>query len=144
MHEPLRVFLDANILFSAALKTESRFHSFWKMRNLVPMISMYAADEARRNCVSAGHAGRLVLLLEQTHFVSDVPGAMLPPQILLPAKDAPILAAAIHAGADYLITGDRHHFRRWMNLRIPTAVGTLVIQEPRQFLDDHLDRLEKS
>ncbi len=142
MPELLRVFLDANILFSAALKHESRFHGFWRLRNLVPLTSMYAADEARRNCVNEEHTYRLALLLEQTHFVSDVPGALLPPQISLPAKDAPILAAAMHAGADYLITGDRHHFRRWMNIRIPTAVGAIMIQEPAQFLDEHLDRLE--
>lgn len=143
MPDLLRVFLDANILFSTALKPESRFLDFWKMRNLVPLTSMYAADEARRNCVNDAHASRLVALLEQTHFVSDVPGALLPAQIRLPAKDAPVLAAAMHAGADYLITGDRHHFQRWMNLRIPTAVGVIVIQEPSQFLDEHLDRLEK-
>jgi hypothetical protein len=28
----------------------------------------------------------------------------------LPPKDAPILAAAVHAGSDALVTGDRTHF----------------------------------
>lgn len=141
MHEPLRVFLDANVLFSAALKPQSRFLDFWRMRNLVALTSTYAADEARRNCLGEVHADRLNRLLEQTHFVSDVPGGPLPAQIQLAAKDAPILAAAIHAGADYLITGDRHHFRRWMNLRIEGRLGAIIIQEPAQFLDEHLDRL---
>jgi hypothetical protein len=143
MHEPLRVFLDANVLFCAARKPDSRWHGFWKVRNLFPLTSMYSADEARRDCVNGAHAGRLLLLLEQTHLVSDLPGALLPAQIRLPAKDGPILAAAIQAGADYLITGDRHHFRPWITLRIPSAVGLIVIQEPAQFLDEHLDRREK-
>jgi uncharacterized protein len=34
----------------------------------------------------------------------------LPQQVALPAKDRPILAAAIRAGATYLLTGDIHHF----------------------------------
>ncbi|HTV82118.1 MAG TPA: PIN domain-containing protein [Acidobacteriaceae bacterium] len=143
MHDLLRVFLDANVLFSAALKPESRLQGFWKMRNLVPLTSMYAAGEARRNCIDEDHAMRLTVLLEQTHFASDVPSVLLPAHIRLPAKDAPILAPAIQAGADYLITGDRHHFRRWMNLPIPTVIGLLVIQQPAQFLDEHLDRPEK-
>ena len=29
---------------------------------------------------------------------------------MLPAKDAPILAAAVEAGAELLVTGDRAHF----------------------------------
>jgi predicted nucleic acid-binding protein len=142
MHELLRVFLDANVLFSAALKPESRFLDFWRMRSLVPLTSIYAADEAQRNCLGEAHAARLAILLEQTHFVSDVPGALLPQEIRLPTKDAPVLAAAIHAGADFLITGDRHHFQRWMNVPVKTRLGQLIVQEPARFLDEHLDRLE--
>lgn len=98
---------------------------------------MYVAGEARRNCVSQDHASRLTRLLEQTHFISDVPGAFLPRGIVLPAKDAPVLVAAIHAGADYLITGDRHHFGKWMNVPIATHLGTLLVQEPSSFLVEH-------
>jgi predicted nucleic acid-binding protein len=142
MGELLRVFLDANILFSAGLKETSRLRKFWELRNLALMTSMYVADEARRNCVSPAHGHRLEELLAQTHIVSDATGTMLPRPVELPAKDAPVLAAAIQAGADYLITGDRHHFGRWMNLAIATSWGHLVIQEPGQFLDEHLDPLD--
>jgi predicted nucleic acid-binding protein len=75
------------------------------------------------------------------HLVSDAPGGYLPAGVSLPAKDAPILSAAIHAGADFLITGDRHHFGRWMNRPIQTHLAVLMIQEPAAFLDEHLDRL---
>lgn len=141
MPELLRVYLDANILFSASHREGHRFLQFWKMRIVIPMTSMYAADEARRNCISEKHSARLARLLEQTHFVSDVPGAFLPRGIVLPAKDAPILVAAIHAGADYLITGDKHHFRKWMSTPIQTHLGQLIIQEPSPFLVDHKDLL---
>jgi len=139
--EPLRVFLDANILFSAALKEGHRFLQFWTMRNLIPMTSPYVADETRRNCISEAHAARFARLLEQTHLVSDIPGAFLPRGIMLPAKDAPVLTAAIHAGADFLITGDKNHFRKWMNTPIQTHLGSILIQEPAQFLDEHLEPL---
>lgn len=142
MPDLLRVFLDANVLFSAALKQTSRLRQFWQIRNAILMTSIYVADEARRNCVNADHLARLEALLEQTHFVSDAPHPTLPGRINLPAKDAPVLAAAMQAGADYLITGDRRHFRPWMNTPIQTSVGMLIIQEPTFFLDGHMERLE--
>jgi predicted nucleic acid-binding protein len=43
--EPLQVFLDANILFSASLKQGHRFLQFWTTRNLIPMTSPYVVDE---------------------------------------------------------------------------------------------------
>jgi len=141
VREALRVFLDANILFSASLKTHTSFDRFWLMRGLILLTSPYVADEARRNAVHGEQISKLESLLEQMHAVSDVPAGHLPSGILLPAKDAPVLAAAAHAGADFLITGDRHHFSRWMNLPIQTHLGILVIQEPARFLDEHLDRL---
>lgn len=141
MPDPLRIYLDANILFSASLKVNSRFLQFWKRRDLIPITSMYAADETRRNCVSEAHLARLESLLEQTHLVSDVPGANAPSGMVLPGKDVPILTAAVHAGADYLITGDTNHFGKWMNIPIRTHLGSLLIQEPGRFLDEHLDPL---
>lgn len=141
VREDLRVFLDANILFSASLKAGTSFDRFWMMRDLVLLTSPCAADEVRRNCVHDAQSSKLEKLLLQMQLVSDAPGGYVPSGIVLPAKDAPILSAAIHAGADFLITGDRHHFRRWMNLPIQTHLGSLVIQEPARFLDEHLDRL---
>ena len=141
MPDLLRVFLDANILFSATLREDHRFLQFWRMKDLVPMTSMYVADETERNCLSEVHAIRFAHLLERTHLVSDVPGGFLPRGIVLPSKDAPILVTAIFAGADYLVTGDKHHFGRWMYTPIQTHLGQLIIEEPARFLIDHKDRL---
>jgi predicted nucleic acid-binding protein len=141
MPESLRVYLDANILFSASLHVDHRFLQFWKMRDLTPMTSPYAVDETQRNCVSQVHTARLASLLEQTLLVSDIPGAFLPRGISLPTKDAPILAAAVFAGAHYLITGDKHHFGKWMQIPIETHLGPLIIQAPSAFLIEHKARL---
>jgi predicted nucleic acid-binding protein len=135
MPDPLRVFLDANILFSAAYRTSNGFVEFWNTAGLVAMTSFYAAQEVRRNCRDQEHLQRLESLLAQTIIVSDAPNRALPPFIILPAKDQPILAAAINAGADFLITGDKGHFSQWMNRPIETRHGMLMVMEPRPFLD---------
>ncbi len=99
------------------------------------MTSLYAVRETRRNCKNQSQSERLEILLEQTVIVSDAPRNPLPPGIDLPAKDVPILAAAIDAGADLLITGDKDHFSRWMNRPIRTRHGSIIIMKPRLFLD---------
>jgi predicted nucleic acid-binding protein len=43
---------------------------------------------------------------------------MIPKSITLPAKDKPILAAAIQAKANYLITGDIRHFGKYFSKTI--------------------------
>jgi predicted nucleic acid-binding protein len=112
----LRVFFDANVLFSASWEPDHDFLAFWRDPGVVCMTSFYASGEARRNCFSDEQSQRLERLLEMTHFVSDASRFMLPAEFALPPKDKPILAAAIQAGVDYLITGD------------------LVIMLPRPFL----------
>lgn len=134
MREPLRVFLDANIVFSASYKAGHDFLQFWREPNVECMTSFYTADEVRRNCIDSSHLSRCENLLEQTHVVSDAIGFQPPPRFSLPIKDRPILAAAIQAGSDYLITGDKSHFGKWMDQSISTRTGTLVIMRPRPFL----------
>ena len=134
MPDFLRVFLDANVLFSASYKKGHEFLQFWREPAVVCVTSFYAADETRRNCVSAAHRDRLEALLEQTYLVSDATSYNLPARFSLPAKDQPILAAALQAGADFLVTGDTRHFAKWMGQPIPTRTGTLMILRPRRLL----------
>ncbi|HEX3663061.1 MAG TPA: PIN domain-containing protein [Acidobacteriaceae bacterium] len=134
MPEPLRVFFDANVLFSASYQPEHPFLAFWRDPSVACLTSFYAADETRRNCVGDQHRQRLEALPEQTHMVSDASEARLPPGIVLPATDQPILAAARQASADYLITGDKGHFAQWRDQPIPTPTGTLTILRPRPLL----------
>jgi predicted nucleic acid-binding protein len=52
-------------------------------------------------------------------------------------KDRPILAAAIAASVDYLITGDKSHFGHLYGTRVS---GVYVIS-PADFLGQYEDRL---
>ncbi|WP_050061042.1 PIN domain-containing protein [Silvibacterium bohemicum] len=135
MPEPLRVFLDANVLFSAAYKQKNGLLEFWSMPEVQLVTSFYVVQEALRNCTSEDHTRRLESLLAATIIVSDALPGTLPPHIDLPTKDQPVLAAAMNAGADFLITGDKTHFAPWMNLPIETRHGILMITQPRTFLD---------
>ena len=44
-----RVFLDANILLSAALRPKAGLHRLWKLPNVTLITSDHAIEEARRN-----------------------------------------------------------------------------------------------
>ncbi len=135
MPDQIYVFLDANIIFSASYKSNSRFLELWTTPAIMVMTSLYAANEVRRNCRKQEQAQRLEALLDQTMIVSDPLQDGLPSGIQLPAKDRPILRSAIDARAAFLITGDKNHFGPWMNRPIKTHYGSLVIMEPGPFLD---------
>lgn len=135
MPEPVYVFLDSNIIFSAAYKDDSPFLELWSTPEIAVVSSLYAANEVRRNCRSEQQLKRLEILLSQTMMVSDASQNAIPSSIDLPEKDRPILASAIDAGAAFLITGDKNHFAQWMNRPIKTRHGMLIIMEPGPFLD---------
>jgi uncharacterized protein len=141
MPERLHVFLDSNILFSATYKQNHGFLRFWTTPEIVAITSLYAVRETRRNCNNENQLGRLEILLEKTVIVSDASPNGVPLGIDLPAKDVPILAAAIDAGAHLLITGDKGHFSRWMNRPIKTRDGSILIMKPRTLLDWLVDEL---
>jgi len=114
-----RVFLDSNVLVSAALKPASLIASLWTLPGVRLIASPHVLAEARRNVPAPDAAARLealigalvVLPAEPADFaIDDDPG--------LPSKDRPILLAAIVSGADVLLTGDITHFG--------TCLGTTV------------------
>lgn len=113
----MRVFLDANVIFSAAYREAGSVRVFFALADAGAcelVSSGYAVDEARRN-IRAKHpdrsesleslVGRIALCRE------PAPETLGWAQSLrLPPKDAPILAAAIDARCHLLVTGDRTHF----------------------------------
>lgn len=108
-----RVFLDANILFSAAYKPDSHLRQLRRRESVVLLASAYAVEESRRNLALT----RAALLPDFEWLVSRltiVPEASaaetLPEEIGLAEKDRPILAAAVAAQATHLLTGDKEHF----------------------------------
>jgi len=113
----VRLFLDANVLFSAAHSTDGRARGLFflaesKFCSLVT--SEYAIAEAKRNLMMKHPSAAAVLeaLLKQVIRVAEGGPALVAWAIRhgLPKTDAPILAAATAAGTDLLVTGDRRHF----------------------------------
>jgi predicted nucleic acid-binding protein len=133
----LRAYLDSNVLFSASRDEPSRFLNLWRLRGVEVVTSQYAVVEVSRNIESPEHRKRFEDLLGRTQFVSDAYARLVPVIAPLVAKDQPILAAAIAASVDYLVTGDKRHF---MHLYAKTISGVHVIG-PADFLLRHKDRL---
>ena len=106
------VFLDANVLFSAAYRADSRLRRLWHLRGVQLITSGFAVEEARRNLTTAAQRTELHTLLESIRIVA-FSGPLDHPvfaTIALPDKDRPILLAAITARATHLVTGDLQHF----------------------------------
>jgi predicted nucleic acid-binding protein len=125
-----RLFLDANVLFSAAWRADSGLLRFWGLPGVEVVSSAYAVDEARRNLMEEMARSRLEALLEKTTTVAEGPLAELPPNLALAMKDRPILAAAIHAKASHLVTGDRKDFGKLFGRRIQ---GVLILRPADYF-----------
>jgi uncharacterized protein len=125
-----RVFLDANILFSAAYRDGAGLRKLWEIPGVALLTSGYAVEEARRNLDTPERRGRLEGLLATIEIVMEAPRTPLPNGAGLPEKDEPILRAAIASGATHLPTGDLRDFGHFFGRR----VGGLVVQTPGAFL----------
>lgn len=104
------VFLDANVLFSAAYRPGAGLLRIWELPRVRRLTSTYALEEARRNLTDPAQLARLQDLVDSLEVVGEVSDELLPPEAILPEKDQPILRAAIRAGATHLLTGDVRHF----------------------------------
>jgi predicted nucleic acid-binding protein len=121
----VRLFLDANVLFSAAHSRAGRSRALFELaeRGLCTLVtSPHAIEEVRRNIILKSPAGapRLVDLLDVVETVSEADPRLVAwaADQELPANDAPILAAAVAAEADALVTGDRSHFGHLFGSRV--------------------------
>lgn len=124
------VFLDANVLFSAAYGPESYFLKLWKIPDIQLVSSVYAAEEARRNLQGTDRRERLEKLLLSVRLVDATADRVLPKGIVLPGKDEPILMAAIAANATHLLTGDWKHFGPYRDTVIE---GVLILSTTSYF-----------
>ena len=132
----MRIFLDANILFSAA-------KSDGAVRRLLDLlvkagheccVDGYVTEEARRNLAAKAPEGlaileSLVRRMQQANIqhADRALEATLP----LPEKDRPVLAAAIRHGCDALVTGDRSHFGPLYG----KAIRGVTIHSPRSLAE---------
>jgi predicted nucleic acid-binding protein len=129
-----RLFLDANVLFSAAYRSDTGLLELWKLREVVLCSSRYALEEARINLSNEVQRTRLVRLAGKVRLF-DAGERELPHGVALPEKDVPILLAAIEANATHLLTGDIRHFGSFFGKRVE---GILVLP-PGDYLRRHGD-----
>ncbi|MBP1733208.1 MAG: hypothetical protein H6Q55_3637 [Deltaproteobacteria bacterium] len=122
-----RLFLDANILFSAAYSADSPLLELWRLKQVLLFSSGYSLEEARRNLalLRPDRLSNLQQLIAKVQFADAPPLATAPIEArALPKKDLPILLAAIEARATHLLTADTRHFGP---LRGKTVEGVLVL-----------------
>ena len=119
-----RLFLDANILFSAAYRDDAGIARFWSLDKVVLLSSSYAVEEARVNLRDAEQRTPLVVLVSRIQVVSNTFLGPLPDGIDLPEKDRPILLSTIDARATHLITGDKDDFGQFFGRKIS---GVLIL-----------------
>ncbi len=130
-----RLFLDANVLFSAAYRPSAGLLHFWNLKNVVLCSSQYALEEARINLSDDAQRGSLARLGRNIQLF-DTTAHQLPAGISLPEKDRPILLAAMDARATHLITGDLRHFGPYFGKKIE---GILIVT-PSHYLKTHQPR----
>jgi uncharacterized protein len=112
-----RLFLDANVLFSAAYRPGAGLLLLWKLEHVVLCSSRYALEEARTNLTEEDQQTRLARLAGVVKLF-EAAERNLPRGISLPEKDLPILLAAMEARATHLLTGDVRHFGQYLGKRI--------------------------
>ena len=132
----MKVFLDANIIFSAAATDGA-------IRSLLGLIEdaghecwadAFVVEEARRNIEAKSPDATVGLegLIKRLQLVEA--GRQIPPSAdfgKLPDKDRPVLEAAVRAGCQLLVTGDRTHFGAFYG----RTLAGVAIHSPRSLLD---------
>lgn len=126
-----RVFLDANVLFSAGYRETAAVMRLWQLPDVQLITSAYAIEEARRNLDTAVQRVRLIQRVSGIEQVAELPAdTLIASGVGLPAKDVPILAAAIAGKATHLLTGDLRHFGPVYGIQ----VGGVLIMRTADYL----------
>jgi len=132
----MRIFLDANVLFSAA-------KSDGAVRRLLDLLieaghecwaDGFVAEEARRNLAAKfpdGLPALDTLLARLRTGPIHAPDPALEDALPLPEKDRAVLAAAIRHRCEALVTGDRTHFGRLYG----KAIHGVTIHSPRSIAE---------
>jgi len=133
----VRVFLDANVLFSAS-NPGSAF-------SRLVTVALEHADAVLTSDLACAEAGRSLVLKRPAWLpefeamltpslpggspgIQLVPSAVFPLPVSLADKDIPLLCAAIGARSDYFVTGDRKDFAHLFDL----VVQGVTVITPKQ------------
>lgn len=139
----MRVFLDANVLFSAA-KTDGAVRALLAMaldRGHELHVDAFVIAEAQRNLDAKGRESLdafevLKSTLRVAAFV-PVDSRVAAWVGWLPEKDQPVLAAAIRLRCHALVTGDRKHFGAGYG----KVFGGVLIHSPRSLAEQLMGRV---
>ena len=130
----MRVFLDANILFSGA-RPNSRMGAFLETlsRQADLLTNAYAFEEARRNLELKFPDSLKVLekLARQCEMISQLSVDL---EVELPHKDQPILGGAVAGRATHLLTGDERDFGKFWG---KTVQGVKIVS-PKMLAEEVL------
>jgi len=133
----VRLFLDANVLFSAAVSpagVSAGQIALAAAGACELLTSRLAVTEATRNLRAKAPAemDRWDLVIAAVRVVPEAdPRLLVRVDLALEAKDRPILAAALGCRANVLVTGDRRHFGSLFG----RAIGGTVVVPPREALE---------
>jgi predicted nucleic acid-binding protein len=128
-----RLFLDANVLFSAAYRPTAGLLQLWKLQDVTLWSSRYALEEARINLTDEVQRRRLSRLSEKVELFEAT--RREPPRgICLPEKDVPIILAAIEARCTHLLTGDVRHLGPYFGKKIE---GVAIVLPGEYFRNRH-------
>jgi len=130
----MRVFLDANILFSGA-RPNSRMGAFLETlsRQADLLTNAYAFEEARRNLELKfpDSLKALEKLARQCEMISQLSVDL---EVELPHKDQPILGGAVAGRATHLLTGDERDFGKFLG---KTVQGVKIVS-PKMLAEEVL------
>ncbi len=106
----MRIFLDANILFSASFPNSLLAGFLGNLKELAELISsVYATAEAERN-LQVKMPKYLATFKELEKFLKIISFQIFDLKEPIASKDQPILCGAIAAKANFLLTGDKKDF----------------------------------
>jgi predicted nucleic acid-binding protein len=129
----LRIFVDANVLFSAC-NQGSRVNAM--LREAIDqhevVTSETAMAETARNLAKKKPAWLVHWSIFQSKLHS-VPEATAPPELDLPAVDGILLGTAIATDCDIFITGDHHHFGKLFG----KTIGGVRVLTPAAFTAEY-------
>lgn len=132
-----RLFLDANVLFSAAYGSPS-LDRFWDLaadKKVLLLTSAHAIEEARRNLEEDPHLDRLEDLIRGTVVVPEPPAGYACP-ISLNKKDTPVFVAAVSSKATHFITGDIKHFGKHFS----ESIEGMIVCAPGEYFRNRISR----
>lgn len=132
----MRVFLDANVLFTAAYRPEGAAHSLISLdcKDRTFFTCTLAVEEARRNLMLKAFRktlGEFRRLLEKVEIAGTPSIGVCP--FPLAAKDLPLYWAAKAGKATHFLTGDLKDFGPYMDK--PRLTEGILIQTVRTFID---------